>query len=326
MSTGSSGHSLRPADGAPVLSVVAPCFNEEEALPRFLEALLPVLDALGEPFEVVLVDDGSRDGTFEVIRAWAARRPEVRGLQLSRNFGHQMALTAGLDTARGRAVVTLDSDLQHPPALIPEMVAAWRQGAEVVLTERRDRGRASWWKRATSAAFYRALSRFSRIRLDPGTSDFRLLDRRVVEAFAACRETHRMLRGLVQWAGFSRVTLPYEVGARAGGRSAYTWRRMAGFALDGFFSFSTAPLRAAALAGAAVSVLAVVYLVYVVGVALFLPERTIPGWASILGAVLLLGGVQLVFLGILGEYVGRVYEQVKERPLYVVRQRVPGDG
>jgi dolichol-phosphate mannosyltransferase len=307
----------------PVLSVVAPCYDEEDVLGMFLEALLPVLDGIGEPFEVILVDDGSGDRTFDIVRAWSERRPEVRGLQLSRNFGHQMALTAGMDAARGQAVITLDCDLQHPPALIPEMVAAWRGGAEVVLAERRGPGRVRWWKRTTSTAYYAFLSRLSRIRIDSGASDFRLLDRRVVAAFAACRETHRMLRGLVQWAGFPRVVIPFEAGARAAGRSKYTWGRMARFALDGFFSFSTAPLHAAVVAGFWISVLAVVYLGYVISTAVFRPERAIPGWASILGAVLLLGGVQLLFLGILGQYVGRVYEQVKERPLYVVRQEVP---
>ncbi len=310
----------RRSPESPVLSVVAPCYDEEAALPRFLETLLPVLDGLMVPFEVILVDDGSRDRTFAVIEEWAARRPEVRGLQLSRNFGHQAALTAGLDLARGRAVVTLDSDLQHPPELIPELVAAWRDGADVVLTERRDRGRAGFLKRSTSAGFYRVLARLSRMDIRPGASDFRLLDRRVVDAFTDCRETHRLLRGLVVWSGFRRATVPFEVGERVAGRSKYDAPRMIRLALDGVFSFTTLPLRAAVVAGFVTSVLSAAYLVYAVVTHLVRPSATVPGWTSILGAVLLIGGVQLFFLGVLGEYVGRIFQQVKERPLYLVRR------
>ena len=315
--------SSKPDAGAPALSIVAPCYNEEAVLPLFLEALFGVLDDLPDSSEVILVDDGSTDRTFEVIRDWSERRPECRAVQFSRNFGHQAALSAGLDFSRGDAVVTMDSDLQHPPSLIPMMVNEWKAGAEVVLTERRDRGRTPFIKRFTSAAFYRLLSRFSGIELSPGTSDFRLVDRRVVEAFADCRETHRMLRGLVQWVGFRHKTVPFEVQDRAAGESKYDFPRMLRFALDGIFSFSTAPLRAAILIGLVISLLSAAYLLYVLLTHLFRPEVTTTGWTSILGAVLLIGGVQLTFMGILGEYVGRTFQQVKERPLYVIRQTAP---
>jgi glycosyltransferase involved in cell wall biosynthesis len=316
----------RAGDRGVTVSVVAPCFNEEEALPLFLDALLPVLDGPGDPFEVILVDDGSTDRTFEVIRSVAERRPEIRGIQLSRNFGHQAALTAGLDASRGEAVVTMDADLQHPPAVIPALLAAWREGAEVVLTERRDRDRTPFLKRLTSAAFYRLLSRVSKIDIRPGASDFRLLDRRVVRAFGRVRETHRLLRGLVLWSGFRQATVPFEVGERAAGTSKYDVRRMMNLALDGIFSFTTLPLRTAIGIGLATSALALLYLLYALGVHFLHPQLTVPGWTSILGAVLLIGGVQLTFLGILGEYVVRIYEQVKGRPLYLVRRTVPEDG
>lgn len=315
----------KPDSHAPTISVVAPCYNEEAVLPLFLEELFAVLGGMSHTFEIVLVDDGSTDRTFDVIREWCGRRPELRAVQFSRNFGHQAALTAGLDLSRGEAVITMDSDLQHPPALIPVMVDAWKAEAEVVLTKRRDQGRTPLVKRLTSAAFYRLLSRFSGIELSPGTSDFRLVDRRVVEAFADCRETHRMLRGLVQWVGFRHQTVPFEVGNRAAGESKYDLTRMLGLALDGIFSFSTTPLRAATLIGLVTSLLSAAYLIYVLFMHIFRPEVTTTGWASILGAVLLFGGVQLTFLGILGEYVGRTFQQVKERPLYVIRQTVPGE-
>jgi len=307
----------------PTVSIVAPCYNEEAALPMFLKALLGVLERLPQSWEVILVDDGSTDRTFEVIRRWCDQRSEFRGIRLSRNFGHQAALTAGLDACRGDAVITMDSDLQHPPDLIPVMVREWEAGTGVVLTRRQDRGRTPFLKRFASAMFYRILSRFSRIELTPGSSDFRLVDRRVIRAFADCRETHRMLRGLVQWTGFPHTTIPFEVGDRVAGESKYNLSRMMRLALDGMFSFSTAPLRAAVLIGLITSLFSGAYLIYVLFVHVFRPEVVTAGWTSILGAILLIGGVQLTFLGIIGEYVGRIYEQVKERPLYVVRETSP---
>ncbi|MGE3164830.1 MAG: glycosyltransferase family 2 protein [Planctomycetota bacterium] len=306
-----------------VISVVAPCFNEESAVDAFIKETLAVLDAQAAPFEILLVDDGSTDLTFEVIRRWASVRSEVRGIQLSRNFGHQAALTAGLDRARGQAVITMDSDLQHPPALIPDLLGAWRAGAEVVLTRRLPNGRESAFKRVTSAAFYRALSRLSRIELEAGTSDFRLLDRRVVEAFRECRELHRLLRGLAVWVGFKKVVIPFQVQDRVSGVSKYTLTRMMRLALDGIFSFSTAPLRAAILVGIGSSGLAIAYLLVVLGVWWVRPDLVEPGWTSMIGAVLFIGGVQLTFLGVVGEYVGRIFQQVKDRPLYLVRQVAP---
>lgn len=307
----------------PTISVVAPCYNEESALDPFLTELISVLDGCGESFEVVLVDDGSRDQTFSVIRRWASQRKEVHGIQLSRNFGHQAALTAGLDHARGQAVITMDSDLQHPPSLIPTLLAAWKKGAEVVLTRRQSNGRESSFKRVTSSVFYRLLSRFSKIELAAGTSDFRLLDHRVVKAFRDCRELHRLLRGLAAWVGFEQTTIPFEVNDRVSGVSKYTLTRMVRLALDGLFSFSTTPLRAAIFVGLATSLMAVTYLLAILAIWLVRPELVEPGWTSIIGAVLFIGGVQLTFLGVVGEYVGRIFQQVKQRPLYLVRQEAP---
>ncbi len=303
----------------PLLSVVAPCLDEEAAVPRFVTAVLAVLDGLPGPCELILVDDGSTDGTFAAMEAEAARHPgRVRAIGLSRNFGHQMALTAGLDLAEGRAVVTMDADLQHPPEMIPEMVRLWQGGAEVVLTERQGDEDLPYWKRFTSRAFYLVVSSLSTLRIEPGSSDFRLVDRKVVLAMGRCREQHRMLRGLALWVGYRRAVLPYRVGSRVAGRTKFSLGRMLRLALDGIFAFSTVPLRIATLVGMVVAGLSSLYLVYVVVLRFLRPETVVPGWASILGVVLLMGGLQLVFLGIVGEYVGRIFEQVKQRPLYLV--------
>lgn len=298
------GHSigpdrLRTAEAAPLLSVVVPCFNEEKALPIFLAELFPVLDDLGEEFEVVLVDDGSTDGTFKIVSECAQQRPEVCGIRFSRNFGHQAALTAGIDAARGQAVVTMDADLQHPPSLIPMLLNKWRAGAAVVLTERQDPDDIGAFKRHTSRLYYRIFSRIASVPLARGSSDFRLIDARVAQVFRQCREAHRMLRGLALWAGFEREIVPFRANARAGGRSAYTMTRMLRLAFDGIFSFSIAPLRAAMFVGFLLSAFAALYLVFAVSAWMFIPRIVVPGWTSILSSVLLLGGVQLLFLGLL---------------------------
>lgn len=277
------------------------------------------MQSLGRPHEIVFVDDGSRDDTAGRVRAAATRWPQVRLIQLSRNFGHQAAILAGLEHARGEAVITMDGDLQHPPELIPRLVAEWRAGNDVVQAVRRDTSDADLLKRATSRGFYRVLSSISRLRLTPGSADFRLLSREALEAFRACRERCRFNRGLVQWIGFSCAEVPYDAAARHAGQTKYSYRAMLRLAGDAIFSFSSWPLRLAGLAGGVVSIAAAVYLIFVLWARVF-TSRTVEGWTSILAAVLVLGGVQLVVLWILGEYIGRLYEEAKQRPLYVVRQ------
>jgi polyisoprenyl-phosphate glycosyltransferase len=300
------------------ISVVVPLFNEEANVEAFLARLLPVVDKLPGRCEAILVDDGSRDATSERCAAAALRDARVRPLRLSRNFGHQAALMAGLDHATGRAVITLDGDLQHPPELIPRLVELWKGGYDVVQAIRRETADADWSKKASSSGFYRLLTALSGIRVTPGAADFRLLSREALTALLACRERCRFNRGLVQWIGFPYVEVPYDAAARHAGTTKYSLKRMLRLAGDAIFSFSSAPLRFAGMAGAGVSVAAMLYLLFVVWAYLF-TTWTLPGWTSTLAAVLLLGGVQLLVLWVLGEYIGRMYEELKQRPIYVIR-------
>lgn len=306
----------------PTLSVVVPVFNEMENVPALLDRLLPALAAAGLTFEVLFVDDGSRDETAAVVQRAAGANPAVRLVRLSRNFGHQAALVAGMEHARGQAVVTMDGDLQHPPELIAQLIEHWRNGADVVQTVRRETADAGFFKRATSRGFYRLLSAVSRIRVTAGAADFRLLSREALTAFLSCRERRRFNRGLVQWIGFPYVEVPYEAAPRHAGRTKYSFRAMCRLAGDAIFSFSTLPLRMAGLAGALVSLAAAGYLLFVLWAKLF-TDRATPGWTSTQATVLVLGGMQLVVLWIIGEYVGRLYDEAKQRPIYIVRSNRP---
>jgi polyisoprenyl-phosphate glycosyltransferase len=310
------------AQSRPPLSVVVPVYNEAANIAPFLNRTLAVLRSLNREFELLFVDDGSSDDTGDRLNAAARDCPSVRLLRLSRNFGHQAALVAGLAHARGAAVITMDGDLQHPPELIPRLVTEWNQGVDVVQAVRLEPVDNSPLKRASSRGFYRLLSAVSRLAVTPGASDFRLMSRAAVDAFLACPERCRFNRGLVQWIGFTRCEIPYDAAPRHAGRSKYSWRAMLRLAGDAIFSFSSLPLRLAGFVGACVSVVATLYLVFVV-TAYFFTDRTVPGWASTLAAVLILGGVNLIVLWILGEYVGRLYEEVKQRPIYIVRADPP---
>lgn len=302
----------------PSVSVVIPVYCERDNLPPLLERLRRVLAALGEPYELVFVDDGSTDDTAARLLELSAADPRLEVVRLSRNFGHQAALVAGLQHARGAAVITMDGDLQHPPELIPELVRQWRAGSEIVQAIRREPADRNPVKRAGSRTFYRLLSALTRLDVTPGAADFRLMSRDAVDAFLACGERRRCNRTLVQWIGFTCAEVPFEAGPRFAGRSKYSYGAMLRLAGDAIFSFSTWPLRLAGLAGAAVSLAAGGYLLFVLWARLF-TDYTQPGWSSILAAVLVLGGVNLVVLWILGEYVGRLYEEVKQRPIYIVR-------
>lgn len=302
-----------------LLSVVVPVYNEAGNVAPLLRRLVGVLEALATDWEVIFVDDGSRDQTASAVSAAAATDPRIRLVRLARNFGHQIALFAGMDHARGTAVVTLDGDLQHPPELIPELVRLWREGADVVQTIRRHTRGVDPLKRFSSRAFYRVLSALATVRVAPGAADFRLLSREAADAFLACREAARFNRGLVQWIGFEQRTIEYDAEARGAGRTKYSLRAMLRLAADAVFSFSSWPLRFAGLAGAVVSLCAVGYLLFVLWAALF-TRWVVPGWTSILATVLVLGGVQLIVLWIMGEYLGRMFDEIKRRPLYVVRR------
>ena len=305
-----------------LLSLVIPVFNEGANVGPLLERVRRVLKTLDAESEVVFVDDGSTDDTAARLAEAAAGDGSLRLLRLSRNFGHQAALVAGLAHARGMAVVTMDGDLQHPPELVTEFVAHWRAGADIVQAIRREPADASPLKRAGSRGFYRLLSAVSRLRVTPGAADFRLMSREAVDAFLACRERCRFNRGLVQWIGFSCREVMYDAEPRHAGRTKYSYRAMLRLAGDAVFSFSSLPLRLAGLAGVLISLAAAGYLLFVLWA--YFAGRTITGWSSTLAAVLILGGVNLVVLWILGEYVGRLYEEVKQRPIYIVRSPKQG--
>jgi len=301
----------------PVLSVVAPVWNEAPTLPLFYQRTAAVLDRLGEPWELVLVDDGSSDATRATLRALHAADPRVKALSFSRNFGHQAAITAGLDYARGDAVVVMDSDLQDPPEVIPALVARWREGAQVVYAQRTQRQGETWFKLATAGLFYRLIRRIASVDIPVDTGDFRLLDRRAADALRGLEEQHPYVRGLASWIGFRTAAVPYERHARHAGATKYPLRKMVKFALDGITNFSYLPLQLATWAGFAVAGLSVLGILAAVALRLFY-GHALTGQATTLVSVLFLGGLQLIFLGVIGEYLGRIYDEVKGRPLYIV--------
>jgi polyisoprenyl-phosphate glycosyltransferase len=299
-----------------LLSVVAPMVDEEETVDVFYERVRAALDGL--PFELVVVDDASRDRTPQLLDRLADSDPRVRVLHLSRNFGHQAAITAGLEHARGDVVVMLDGDLQDPPELIPAMLDHWRKGSDVVYGVRESRAGETRFKLATARWFYRLFGRVTGLELRENSGDYRLLDRRALDAILSMRERSRFLRGMTVWVGFTQTAVPYSRDPRHAGETKYTLRRMLRFSLDAISSFSTAPLQLATLLGFLFSFIAFL------GLPLVIVARYagiyVPGISSVLFVILLLGGIQLITVGIIGEYVGRIYDEVKARPLYVVRE------
>jgi glycosyltransferase involved in cell wall biosynthesis len=314
---------LRVADSArPVLSIVVPLYNEGGNVAPLLQRIGGVTERLRDAFdfEIVLVNDGSTDGTLAAIRDEMRRRPHIVLVNLSRNFGHQLAATAGIEIARGDAVVLMDGDLQDPPELVGAFVRKWREGYDVVYAVRRSRRGESPFKVATARAFYRIIKRLTKVAIPLDTGDFRLMSRRVVEALRRSPERHRFLRGMVSWVGFNQVAIAYDRDERHTGTTKYPLPKMIRFAMDGITSFSDIPLRFASYFGFTVSAIAFVYALIVIAFKLFSlkPPGYTPGWASTIVTVLFLGGVQLMSLGILGEYLGRVYDEVKGRPLYLI--------
>ncbi len=307
----------------PVFSIVVPVYNEVESLPELYRRVRQVMEQLGEPWELVLVDDGSTDGSTELIRQLQAQDPEhVRAVILARNFGHQIAVTAGIDYARGQAVILMDADLQDPPEVIPQLVAKWREGYHVVYAVRQARQGESWFKKATAALFYRLIRRITDVAIPVDTGDFRLMDRRVVDVLRRMGERHRFLRGMVAWVGFRQTGVPYVRAPRYAGETKYPLRKMVKFAWDAITGFSYAPLQMATYLGFLSATLAILAIPLVIALRLA-GSQAFYGQASTLIAVLFLGGVQLISLGILGEYIGRIYDEVKGRPLYVVAEAPP---
>jgi polyisoprenyl-phosphate glycosyltransferase len=301
------------------LSVVVPVHDEQESLEELARRLTASLDAIPDvSWEAILVDDGSRDASYPMMVALAGRDPRFKVVQLSRNFGHQVALSAGVELARGDAVVLMDADLQHPPELVGDFVGLWREGNDVVYGVMRERPE-GWFKRVTARAFYGLLRRLTKVDMPVAAGDFRLVDRVAVDAFVSMRERDRYVRGMFAWLGFKQVGVDYVPPPRFAGRSKYTVRRMGRLALDGIFSFSVYPLRVVLVAGLVVSIVS-----FLVGVATLISKfagaHVVPGYVTIVVVVTFLSGIQLIVLGGIGEYIGRIYEEVKRRPLYVVRR------
>jgi polyisoprenyl-phosphate glycosyltransferase len=302
----------------PIYSVVAPVFNEAETLPHFYERVIRVMEEIGEPFEIVLINDGSRDKTYSILQEIHTKDTRVRIIDFSRNFGHQIAISAGLDYAQGDAVIVLDSDLQDPPEVIPELIARWKDGAEVVYAQRAKRKGETFFKLATAAAFYRLIQRITAVNIPSDTGDFRLLDRQVVDALIKMREHHRFMRGLSAWVGFRQDAVLYERHERFAGTTKYPLNKMIRFSLDAITSFSHVPLQIATSLGFGLAVVSLIGILIAIILRLF--TDAIVGQATTLIMVLFMGGIQLIFLGIIGEYLGRIYDEVRARPLYIVRK------
>jgi polyisoprenyl-phosphate glycosyltransferase len=312
------------------VSVVIPVYNEAAVLPTLYNRLIHVMNGLGEPYEIIFVNDGSADESSLLLRNLHAKNERVKFLSLSRNFGHQMAITAGLDHSLGQAVVVMDADLQDPPEVIPRLIEQWRKGYDIVFAVREKRHGEGLFKRVTAALFYRLLRYLTATEILLDVGDFRLMSCRALEALKSIRERNRFIRGLAGWIGFRQTSVTFVRDVRYAGETKFPLKKMMQFALTGIVSFSLVPLQLAGYLGFLVSSVSFLYMVYAIGLKLF-TDRVVQGWTSVMVAVLFLGGVQLLSLGIIGEYLGRVYEEVKQRPLYIVAEvggfdRIPTDG
>lgn len=303
--------------GAVLYSAIIPVYNEAEVVPALYWRLTRVMEGLGELYEIIFVDDGSRDDSPALLRELWEKDTRVKFLSLSRNFGHQIAITAGLDHSSGQAVIVMDADLQDPPELIPQLIEQWRKGFDLVFAVRQQRRGDGLFKRATAALFYRIFRYLSATDIPMDAGDFRLMSRRAVEALKVIRERNRFIRGLAGWIGFPQTSVPFVRDVRQAGETKYSLKTMVRFAFNGIISFSLVPLQLAGYFGFVVSATSFVYLAYAVWLKLF-TDRVVLGWTSVMVAMLFLGGVQLISLGIIGEYLGRIYEEVKQRPLYII--------
>lgn len=303
------------------ISIVVPVYNEADNLRHFYEETSKVMQGLNYDYELVFVDDGSKDKSLLILHELAEQDEHVAFIMLSRNFGHQIALSCGLENAKGSAVITMDGDMQHPPVLIPELVRKWEEGYEVVLTVRCETMGASFVKNFTSNLYYKLINTMSQIEIVSGGSDFRLLDKKVVEAFCLYKERARFIRGLVSTFGFNQCRVDFVAPPRFAGKSKYSLRKMFHFALDGITSFSKTPLRIAFYIGVFSGLISFILTTHVLFIKFF-TEEAVPGWATITASISLFGGMQLIGIGIVGEYVGRIFEEVKQRPLYLISKKV----
>ena len=301
-----------------LLSLLIPVYDEVDNINTLHEQITQEIDPICSS-EIIFIDDGSKDATLDRVKALNRRHPNVHYISLSRNFGHQSALKAGLDYCSGDIVVSMDGDMQHSPSLIPVMIEQWRNGYDVVITMRRDSSKPQLFKRWTSYTFYWIMNKMSDVELNPGAADFRLLDKRVVEVLRRSEERNIFLRGYVAWSGFKQIALPYSADKRHAGETKYTFGKMVRLAMDGLLGFSILPLRAVMMVGFLISAISSLYGLYAVLIHV-LTERSVPGWASIMTGVYFLGGIQLMCIGICGEYIGRTFMEAKKRPQYVVAE------
>ncbi len=322
-----TGHNMASTDteraaATPVLSVVVPAYNEQEVLPEFHRRLTAVLAGLTMASEIIYINDGSRDETLLILRRLRAEDPRVAIIDLSRNFGKEIAVTAGLDHSRGAAVVLIDADLQDPPELIPRLIAEWQSGYDVVYATRLSREGESRLKKATAYVFYRVINQISRVKIPADTGDYRLLSRRAVDALLKLREQHRFMKGLFTWIGYPQKGVPYRRDSRYAGETKWNYWRLWNFALEGVTSFTIGPLKIATYLGLATAVAAFVYAGVIIAKTLLYGEP-VAGYPSLMVVILFLGGVQLITVGIMGEYIGRMFDESKQRPLYFVNRYEP---
>lgn len=299
------------------ISIVIPAHNEEGNILPLTEAIDQVFKTLNYPYELIFVDDGSTDQTLSVLQSQATRHPDLFYIEFSRNFGHQPALKAGIDHADGDCIISMDCDMQHPPFLIPELIKKWEEGYDIVYTRRKDDKKLPYFKRKTSHWFYLFTNKISGVELEEGTADFRLIDRRVADVFSSFTENDLFIRGMIKWMGFRQYAIDYIPGERLAGETKYTFKKMLSFAMKGITSFSVSPLYAAMYIGIVMACAAILYLPYVLYA--YLTGHTAAGWASVLLSVVFFGGLQLIILGILGIYIGKLFMQVKNRPTYIIR-------
>lgn len=315
---------LIPRSGFPSISVVAPAYNEQDVLQEFYHRVTSVISRLGCSYEIVLVNDGSSDNTLALMHELHKHDPRVTVVDLSRNFGKEIALTAGLDHTHGEVVVILDADLQDPPELIPKMIDGWREGYEIIYGVRTKRDGETWFKKSSASAFYRLIQRVSRVKIPRDTGDFRLMSRRTISEMAKLREQHRFMKGLFAWIGFPSKPIYYNRDARVAGETKWNYWNLFNLAVEGITSFSIAPLKIATYAGLSVALLSLLYAAVVVWKTLLYGDP-VQGYPSLMVVVLFLGGVQLISVGVLGEYIGRIFNEVKMRPLYLINRILPSN-
>ena len=308
-----------------ICSVVVPVFNEEAVLPETYKRLNSVMESMNEPYELIFVNDGSKDRTAEILTEICSRDPNVKLVNFSRNFGHQLASTAGMDYSTGETVVLIDADLQDPPEIIPDMLRKWREGYDVVYGVRIKRNGETWFKKLTARLFYRFIRSMTDVELPVDTGDFRLIDRKVCVALARINEKNRYIRGIISWLGFNQTGIEYIRDKRLAGESKYPLKKMLRFACDGIASFSYKPLKLASYCGGFLSALSLVNLLVLAGQRLF-TKTAVAGWASVLAVSLFFNGIMLIIMGIIGAYIGRIYDEVKGRPLYIVKETKNMDG